>query len=330
MPNFVMNRVFAKGSKQDLCDLKKLISESVNHKIDFNKVIPMPPTLNIVDGSCKALALAAYHIASGGAKADNLLDQRELERLDELRADYVRKTGSDRISDEELDSYIKQRDMGLSPDNEFFSFAAYGKIYFYNRTEYGCFSWYDWCTDNWGTKWNAECGSIEEIEDLPDGNGTLSFSFQTAWSMPLPIFQKLSVMFPAVLFHVFYADEDIGSNCGVLIIGTGQNSNMTEMDMNDSDAFAEAVWNLSVNDLMSLESQKKNKVADRKVHGVYADSNWGGIEISLVDGASYLYWRQNYGTPKKWHRAKIQQTMGGKPFFVARGLRVHLDTVMRV
>jgi len=46
--------------------------------------------------------------------------------------------------------------------------------------EYG----YDWCIENWGTKWNA-C-YIEVIDDYKDG--CLTYIFNTAWS---PISQKL-------------------------------------------------------------------------------------------------------------------------------------------
>lgn len=68
---------------------------------------------------------------------------------------------------------------------------------------------------------------------------------------------------------------------------------------------------------------------ERKVNGVYADSNWGGLEVSVVDGTDYLFWWENYGAPGAWHRAKIKET-GGRFYFVARGRRVHLDNVLRV
>lgn len=76
-----------------------------------------------------------------------------------------------------------------------------------------------------------------------------------------------------------------------------------------------------------LASAKEQKKA---VHGVFADSNWGGLEVSVTNGADYLFWRENYGEPKEWHRAKICETGRGKLYFVARGRRVHLDNVLRV
>ena len=46
--------------------------------------------------------------------------------------------------------------------------------------------WYEWRLDNWGTKWDiyeTHCNRI-------DAN-TLSMTFYTAWSPPIPVFDKL-------------------------------------------------------------------------------------------------------------------------------------------
>ena len=47
-------------------------------------------------------------------------------------------------------------------------------------------NWYDWRIENWGTKWdiyNAQC-------DRMDAH-TLVMSFYTAWSPPIPVYEKL-------------------------------------------------------------------------------------------------------------------------------------------
>ena len=49
--------------------------------------------------------------------------------------------------------------------------------------------WYNWRLDNWGTKWDiyeTHCNRI-------DAN-TLSMTFYTAWSPPIPVFDKLTDM----------------------------------------------------------------------------------------------------------------------------------------
>lgn len=77
------------------------------------------------------------------------------------------------------------------------------------RELYGDKNWMDWRIGNWGTKWN--CYGYEESFDYSQ---TDSLWFQTAWSAPHPILQKLSDMFPEIEFRHQWADEDIGYNCG--------------------------------------------------------------------------------------------------------------------
>ena len=76
------------------------------------------------------------------------------------------------------------------------------------RELYGEKNWYDWSRANWGTKWN--CYGYEEGIDYSQ---TDSLWFQTAWSAPHPILQKLTEMFPEIKFKHQWADEDIGYNC---------------------------------------------------------------------------------------------------------------------
>ena len=59
-----------------------------------------------------------------------------------------------------------------------------------NLEKYGFADWYDWCVNNWGTKWDvgAENG-IERINDT-----SLEFSFDSAWSPPTTAFEKLCGM----------------------------------------------------------------------------------------------------------------------------------------
>ena len=67
---------------------------------------------------------------------------------------------------------------------------------------------YHWHIYNWGTKWNAS-------ETYWNSDNIVTF--ETAWSCPVPIFERLSEMFPDVQFEVAFADEDIGCNCGILL-----------------------------------------------------------------------------------------------------------------
>jgi len=70
--------------------------------------------------------------------------------------------------------------------------------------KYGFNNWYDWRYAHWGTKWNSDEINIYDNE----------VEFNTAWNNPMPIFLKLSEMFPEVDFRIEYADEDFGYNTG--------------------------------------------------------------------------------------------------------------------
>ena len=50
-------------------------------------------------------------------------------------------------------------------------------------------SWYSWRLENWGTKWDIYDTHCNRI----DAN-TLSMTFYTAWSPPIPVYDKLTDM----------------------------------------------------------------------------------------------------------------------------------------
>lgn len=46
--------------------------------------------------------------------------------------------------------------------------------------------WYEWRLDNWGTKWDVYNVTMTRMDD-----NTLVMSFDTAWSPPIPVFDKM-------------------------------------------------------------------------------------------------------------------------------------------
>ena len=59
--------------------------------------------------------------------------------------------------------------------------------------------WYDWRLQNWDTKWEAS-----EIEFECDDSEILTITFDTAWSPPEGVMEKLREKFPDVSFQCFY------------------------------------------------------------------------------------------------------------------------------
>ena len=100
------------------------------------------------------------------------------------------------------------------------------------------FDWYDWHTVYWGTKWNAfNCYTII-------GKTFLTFVFETAWNVALPIIYKLDIL--GYDIDVAYADENYGNNCGKMKYTKGE-SGWDEYDEFDGIKnpvqFARNLWN---------------------------------------------------------------------------------------
>ena len=71
------------------------------------------------------------------------------------------------------------------------------------RRSYGHISAYDWCSSNWGTKWNP--GDPELKVDNPD---LKVYEFNTAWAPPWPIYRRLVEAYPELQITWEYSLEE--------------------------------------------------------------------------------------------------------------------------
>lgn len=175
MPNHVCTQIKMKSiTKKDLFN--------ADGEFDFNKLIPMPETLNMESGTYESIAIEA--VATKAAEAKNEFgfgfSIRHTDNFTSRMASYVEKDGESKVYED-------------------------GLAYITNLIKYGATTWYDWCRINWGTKWNAY-NYCEIDED--------TIQFQTAWSMPEPIIEALSKAYPDEEVEVMWADEDTGANTG--------------------------------------------------------------------------------------------------------------------
>ena len=177
MPNYVRTRLSFEGKEERIKELFNLVrTETVNEDdtILFD--------FNKIIPMPSALDILSSSV--GEQAFDYLLYQcgcrtkdRSVERMEMLKEK----------SPEEFDEAIKL-----------------GKQYLRNVADYGCTTWYEWRIKNWGTKWPA--GEIVVNEN--------SVEFDTAWSFPTQIVQRLSELFPDINISYLYADEDCGYNTG--------------------------------------------------------------------------------------------------------------------
>lgn len=220
MPNHVTNVVKIIGEKEKVEEMLKAIQddECGRGTIDFNKIIPMPESLNIISGTQTDRGLEFY---KSFVDVYTLMGTRK--GLDLLN-----------IPEESEKAFLKAR---TDIDAETFEL---GKKAYKNILQYGSPDWYDWSIKNWGTKWNAYGFDEYTPKDVSGTDPTVTF--QTAWSAPHPILQKLSEMYPDIYFEHAWADENIGYNCGRKIYENGECVQEYYPDGVEAYRFANEVW----------------------------------------------------------------------------------------
>ena len=115
---------------------------------------------------------------------------------------------------------VKQCTLDIASDGEHISFE---KIH--PRPKDIGDGWYDWCVENWGTKWDVS-------ETFEDENGYICFD--TAWSTPIELICKLSERYTDLTFEISFADEDLGSNCGLYLFKNGTEIDFTSYGLEEA------------------------------------------------------------------------------------------------
>lgn len=185
MPNNTSCLLHIEG---DINQINKLISEVSDGDciFSFNKIVPMPESLNVSSGTKSNSDLDSYKWTIG-----------DKEPLTEI---YNNLSKSSRLSKN------KKSDITLEEfANEQVALADLknGKQVYENIKNYGHATWYEWCNDNWGTKWQAYNLSEEWLV----GDKEAEIDFCTAWSPPIPIIEQLSFNYPDLKFKMKFADE---------------------------------------------------------------------------------------------------------------------------
>jgi hypothetical protein len=172
---------------------------------DFDKVVPMPPTLHVEvhSGIESAVEYALRLIEKDDDTPEGI---RSL--INSMKAANAKKSKSAlEFNDDEWEIFITCLN---------------------NVRKYGHMYWYSWAIENWGTKWNA-C-SCEKNSDT-------EFYFETAWS-PVPnLIQMMAAQFPLVGINYEWSDEDTGSNCGYANYSNGEAVEVVEYENGSNEAY---------------------------------------------------------------------------------------------
>lgn len=184
MSDFVINNVTITGRPDRIEEIRKLL-EADENVFNFEKLLPMPKSLKLVSGSITRFAVEYAN-----------LEKDSLERKEFLKDfDFPYELGEEYF----INKLESAEDL-----------ERLGKMYLENQRKYGAETWYEWRNENWGTKWNAANASITERAE--DGT-KISYSFETAWAPPIPVFFELSKQFPdvriCVASHLEYNPDDV-------------------------------------------------------------------------------------------------------------------------
>lgn len=71
-------------------------------------------------------------------------------------------------------------------------------------------NWWDFNIREWGTKWDVAVHNDDAYPDteiLDESSTIIHYKFDTAWSPPVPAIQKLSMLFPNIVFTLDYEEE---------------------------------------------------------------------------------------------------------------------------
>lgn len=241
MPNWVQTNLTITGPTDQLDTLAQILS---GNNFSFKEIIPMPPPLDIPAGSDTDMALIYTCYEKYGAAVTDVPDSI-LKDIDEFGFAGLWDPENERIAADAQDVYenkIYEAKKALSelkdgtsdftipkasaetpltvPVLNKRSFSVVGEMMRANILNYGSSTWYNWCRKNWGTKWDASDVEFRQEEN----SHAISLSFQTAWSVPMPIIEAMSKMYPKLEFNGEYADENIGSNCGRFTLQNGNGS----------------------------------------------------------------------------------------------------------
>ena len=78
----------------------------------------------------------------------------------------------------------------------------------HNVEEHGYKNWYDWCVDNWGTKWDIAEGEWD-MGDLDADATMVGVSFDTAWAPPIEFYRTMTDVFNFTI-EAHYLEEGVG------------------------------------------------------------------------------------------------------------------------
>lgn len=253
MPNHVFNRLGFDCPQDRLREILEAICYDGNSEeaeftgvgtIDFNKIIPMPPSLDIEAGSRTMegvnLYLTSLNPAAPHFGSDKMDPEAFSAFVQRIGKTYGFGSRNHNLSEEEIakvTQYASAEEL-----------LELGKTAVHNQLQYGATTWYDWRIqpDHWNTKWNSY--------DPGEYDGGKEITFNTAWCPPHPIIQKLSEMYPEVTIRHAWANEDLCADAGEVYYEGGQEvDSIVPVCDEDIRAMAIRIWDYDPEEMEEID-----------------------------------------------------------------------------
>lgn len=249
MPNHITNQITFGTEPAALEAFQKMLRDVQMEgqplgSFDFNKLLPMPKELNIESGSRTTQGLELVR------EYQNTLDSLR-RRKPFLSPEYYTE-----ILQKHEELYWKKRQ-----DNP--EIWALGEKAYNNLRQFGSPTWYEWCQQNWGTKWNA-------YQPCPLCENSDTMVFYTAWNSIPRLIEILSERYPEQTVFYRWADEDIGHNVGEFSMKAGKiiDINIPEGGSRKAYEMSAAIMGISLSDFGLYRTKDGSKYEYREQNDI--------------------------------------------------------------
>lgn len=173
----------------------------------ISNIVPIPQSLRDVSaGSEESL----YEILHGTEEQFNSF--KKLVKLsgdrESVFEEYVTNKWSGPIQLESKSMVINSE---LSSADKMVMAKKLVEVYKHNVDVYGHLTWYSWCVENWGTKWDVAEANVDEISLSKSGKAySVLYNFETAWSPPTRAILSMSQLYTDLIFKLRYYERGCG------------------------------------------------------------------------------------------------------------------------